>query len=168
MSRKCSDHVLLLCAHRMSNTQFVFDDGTIFYASKVCKEYKYAWDDVKWLSLQNEISKVGKDTGMTVKLRLGRVRHWSGQISLTKGRTGNGSPIYRQPCILCTLSLYIFIRQTISSGIHAVIGPLAVPYPPHFLGIGRPWLPCPLATPQTPTVFSKQLVKPMHWVLIIQ
>ena len=40
-------------------------------------QYKYAWYDVKLLSLRNETSNVGKDTGITVKLRLGRVRHLS-------------------------------------------------------------------------------------------
>ena len=44
------------------------------------------------MSLQNEISNVGKDTGITVTLRFGRVRHLSANISLQKGRTGNGSP----------------------------------------------------------------------------
>ena len=69
----------------------------VFYASKVRKdaliiEYKYAWDDVKRLSLRNVLSNVGKDTGITVKLKLGRVRHLSAQISFPNGRTGNGSP----------------------------------------------------------------------------
>ena len=60
VSRKCSGRVLLRSAFIMSNTQLVFADGTVFYASKVRKdalfmEYKYAWDDVKLVCLQNEI-----------------------------------------------------------------------------------------------------------------
>ena len=45
------------------------------------------------MMLRTEISSVGKDTGITVKSRLGQVRHLSAQIYLPKGRTGNGIPI---------------------------------------------------------------------------
>ena len=38
------------------------------------------------------IKYIDEDTGITLKLRLGRVRHLSAHISLPKGRTGNGSP----------------------------------------------------------------------------
>ena len=53
-------------------TQFVFVNGTVFYASKVRKDVlfmEYAWDDVKIMSLRNELSHVGKHTVITVKLR---------------------------------------------------------------------------------------------------
>ena len=51
--------MLLRCALGMNEQHTVFSssDGTVFYASKVRKdalfmEHKYAWDDVKLISLR--------------------------------------------------------------------------------------------------------------------
>ena len=59
--------------------------------------------------LQNEISNVGEYTGITVTLRLGRVRHLSAQISLQKDRTGNGS--HTQPSLYPLYVVTIIIHQ---------------------------------------------------------
>ena len=140
MQRPC------LTALRLSNTVFCVLMVPSFMLQR-CAKTRYlwnlwninmhnAWDDVKWLSLRNEVSNVGKDTGITVKLRVGRVRHLSSQISYPQFRTGKGSPTQA--------SLYPLYFDTISTRqpIHLATTYWSfVPYLPDVLWLGGPWPP---------------------------
>ena len=57
-------------------------------------EYKYAWDDVELLNLQNEVANVAKDNG---NIEVVRVRHLSAHISFLYQRVGLGRKV------ICTL-----------------------------------------------------------------
>ena len=77
------------------------------------------------MSLRNEISNVGKDTGITVNLRLGRIRHVSTQIYFPKGRTGNGSPTQAFPYPVYFVTIISpgsqFIRQPVAGPLFSTL-----------------------------------------------